>query len=250
MNIRNLRDIKGYKNAHGESLKENMIFRGGALDNISQAEGEKFRDEYEIGYVVDLRDDQEAQESPDIDISSIEHFHIPALANINDEDGAFDFGTMFKAEPSVDAVGAIHNYLVEGYRRMAFNNKAFHKIFDILLNEDKKLYYHCTAGKDRTGIATFLIMLALDFSEEEAIREYLLSNEYIDEFNKHLLANIKVDDEIKEAFRPILYVSREFIDETITAIKTRYDSYDEFLLAEYGIDSGKKKLLRSKYCVQ
>ena len=93
-------------------------------------------------------------------------------------------------------------------------------------------------------------MLALDFSEKEAIREYLLSNENIDEFNKNLLDTINVEDEIKEAFRHILYVSREFIDETITAIKTRYYSYDEFLLAEYGIDSGKKELLRSKYCVQ
>ena len=137
MNIRNIRDVKGYKNAHGESLKENMIFRGGALNNISQAGGEKFRYEYGIGYVVNLHDDQEAHESPDIHISGIEQFHIPALANIDDKDGAFDFGSMFKAEPSVDAVGAIHNYLMEGYRMMAFNNKAFQKNFDILLNEDK-----------------------------------------------------------------------------------------------------------------
>ena len=65
---------------------------------------------------------------------------------------------------------------------MPFNNKAFDKLFKLLLKNDGSVYYHCSAGKDRTDIATFLIMMALDMNEEDAINEYLLSNKYLKNF--------------------------------------------------------------------
>ena len=46
--------------------------------------------------------------------------------------------------------------------------------------------YKRQAGKDRTGVAGFLIMIALGMSEEDAIQEYLLSNIYLKESNDEL----------------------------------------------------------------
>src|SRR6185436_18564468 len=38
--------------------------------------------------------------------------------------------------------------------------------------------FHCTAGKDRTGYAAALVLLALDVPRETAMRDYLLTNTY------------------------------------------------------------------------
>lgn len=80
---------------------------------------------------------------------------------------------------------------------MPFNNKAFDKLFKLLLKNDGSVYYHCSAGKDRTGIATFLIMMALDMNEEDAINEYLLSNKYLKNFIDNFIWNIMYQKNFK-----------------------------------------------------
>lgn len=62
---------------------------------------------------------------------------------------------------------------------MAFENPAYRRLFELLLRNDGNLYFHCTAGKDRTGVAGFLIMMALGMDEKDAVNEYLLSNQYL-----------------------------------------------------------------------
>ena len=37
MNIRNFRDISGYRNRNGKVMKKNMIFRGGALNHMTKS---------------------------------------------------------------------------------------------------------------------------------------------------------------------------------------------------------------------
>ena len=62
---------------------------------------------------------------------------------------------------------------------MAFESPAYRRLFELLLRNDGNLYFHCTAGKDRTGVAGFLIMMALGMDEKAAVNEYLLSNQYL-----------------------------------------------------------------------
>ena len=52
---------------------------------------------------------------------------------------------------------------------MAFDNPAYHRLFELLLRDEGHIYFHCSAGKDRTGVSAFLIMIALGMSEEDAI---------------------------------------------------------------------------------
>ena len=62
---------------------------------------------------------------------------------------------------------------------MAFENPAYRRLFELLLRNDGNLYFHCTACNDRTGVAGFLIMMALGMDEKDAVNEYLLSNQYL-----------------------------------------------------------------------
>lgn len=62
---------------------------------------------------------------------------------------------------------------------MAFDNPVYQRLFALLLQNDGNLYFHCTAGKDRTGGDGFLIMMALGMDEKDAVKEYLLSNQYL-----------------------------------------------------------------------
>ena len=131
---------------------------------------------------------------------------------------------------------------------MAFANPAYQRLFDLLLQDDGNLYFHCTAGKDRTGVAGFLIMMALGVEEEDAIQEYLLSNTYLKQRDDEFAMLLNSSEEKKQLFAPLLGVQEEFIRLTIRSIKEAYTSYDEFFLREYKLDQEKRNRLAELYC--
>ncbi|UKI49286.1 MAG: tyrosine-protein phosphatase [Clostridium sp.] len=51
--------------------------------------------------------------------------------------------------------------------------------------------WHCSAGKDRAGIATMYVLLALGVEKEEIINNYLKTNEYLIDENKIIVDNVK-----------------------------------------------------------
>ena len=64
------------------------------------------------------------------------------------------------------------------YKQMPFGNPAYHELFRLLEEHRVPLLFHCTCGKDRTGIAAMLVLLALGVSREDAIADYMLTNVY------------------------------------------------------------------------
>lgn len=56
----------------------------------------------------------------------------------------------------------------------------YRKLFSLLQNEENiPLMFHCSAGKDRTGMAAALVLSSLGVDEETILDDYLLSNFYL-----------------------------------------------------------------------
>ncbi|MBC8931267.1 tyrosine/lipid phosphatase LipA, partial [Escherichia coli] len=63
--------------------------------------------------------------------------------------------------------------------------QAYKDFFDILLaNQDGSVLWHCTAGKDRAGFGTALVLSALGVDKNTVIDDYMLSNKYRADENK------------------------------------------------------------------
>lgn len=59
---------------------------------------------------------------------------------------------------------------------MLFGNKAFKELFRALEAGETPILFHCSAGKDRTGVAAMLILLALGASDETICADYERTN--------------------------------------------------------------------------
>lgn len=246
--IHNFRDISGYTNRDGKTMKKNMIFRGGAVTNLSKEECDYFENQLGIKYVLDFRDKMEADLNKDQVFGDIVYERIGALKVEVHDDNGFDIASIMKTGMNADSFKMIIEYLKEGYSKMPLDNDAYRKLFELLLRNDGHVYFHCTAGKDRTGVAGFLIMMALGMSEEDAICEYMKSNECLKDVNDSLAKQLNISDEYKEMCMPLLGVSEEFILMSIKSIKDKYESYDEFFEKEYGLDKEKRDGLVKIYC--
>lgn len=248
MNIRNFRDISGYKNTEGKVMEKNMIFRGGALDRITQEQANYFENTLAIRHILDFRDDIEVKLAKDYQFNHIDYEQISALRAERHNDNGFDFEKFVKNNRDVKQFKHIIEYLKEGYKTMPFDNPAYIRLFELLLKNDGNVYFHCTAGKDRTGVAGFLIMMALGMEEEDAIKEYLLSNKYLRQGGDSLSKQLNIPEEYKKMYEPLLYVQEDLIQLTISSIKEKYNNYDEFFEREYQLDWNKRNRLIEIYC--
>lgn len=248
LKIKNFRDVSGYKNKYGETMKRNCIFRGGPLDRITPEMAAYMEEELGIRYILDYRDEQEAKLAEDVKFPNALWERIPALRVKQAEKEGFDFGAMMQGEMTAEKLDFMGDYIREGYKGMAFDNPAYHRVFELLLRNDGHIYFHCSAGKDRTGVCAFLIMMALGMDEEDGVKEYLLSNEYLHAENEALFEMLHVPEEGRKKCEVLLYVQEENLRCTIASIKEKYQDYDEFLEKEYGIDEAKREQLRAMYC--
>ncbi len=143
--IRNFRAVEGYENRYGERMKTGLLFRGGSLDRITEADAAYLREICGIRAVLDLRDKEEAEDHPDQRIHGISYERIGALQVREAKTAGFDFGSLLKGSMDAQKLVLLKGYLRQGYETMAFSNPAYVRLFELLLETEGHVYFHCTA---------------------------------------------------------------------------------------------------------
>lgn len=108
--------------------------------------------------------------------------------------------------------------------------KEFQEFFSILQNEENcSVIYHCTAGKDRTGIATALILESLNVDCNTIESDYLLSNKFL---AKKYAAYIEQNPTLAEIF----LVQAEYLQDAFEQIRKTYYSVEDYLSDKLKVD--------------
>ncbi|WP_317766660.1 tyrosine-protein phosphatase [Pediococcus ethanolidurans] len=177
----NFRELGGYPTKDGKTIKWQKILRSGYLSVLTKKDQNYLLD-YGLRYVVDLRSDYEITRNPDPRMTDVQQ--IPASVYPFSNRPSTSFSQFFKRLFHKDAVKK-PSALSDPYELMVLDSHAqgaFRKLFQALLkNEEpnKAVLFHCAAGKDRTGIAAFLILSALGVDQKTIEEDYLLSNKVL-----------------------------------------------------------------------
>ncbi len=175
--VKNLRDLGGIKTADGRRLRRNLIYRSGHLCKIPSEEASRLRDRLALCTVIDLRTPDELSHKQDNIPEGVEYLHLPPLTN--EENPAV---TRETANAVLDRImaydGGAKSYLSDKYRRMIRNEQALASWRSLIdkLKERRPVLFHCSQGKDRTGVAAAVILLALGVGREEIMRDFMLTN--------------------------------------------------------------------------
>ncbi|WP_063510299.1 tyrosine-protein phosphatase, partial [Pediococcus damnosus] len=176
----NFRELGGYSTKDGKTIKWQKLLRSGYLSVLTK-EDKHYLSDYGLRYDVDLRSDYEISRNPDP--------HIPEMVQVTAS--IYPFTTQ---QPSSIKRWLKHLFhkethepsmLSDPYQLMVLDNHAqtaFKKLFQVLLKNDQpdeSVVFHCSAGKDRTGIAAFLVLSALGVPQETIENDYLLSNQVL-----------------------------------------------------------------------
>ena len=175
--LNNTRDLGDLLAAGEPRIARGRLLRSGALWSASARDLSVLREECGVHTVVDLRTQVEAENQPDPALPGCVTLYLPVL------DDSF-FGI---ARDSYSVEAWFNMFLTSGeapadvfaamYRRIVFSERSiglWRRFFVCLLqNERGAVLWHCSAGKDRAGLAAVLLLSALGFSEQAAIFDYL-----------------------------------------------------------------------------
>lgn len=246
--IINFRDIGGYKNKHGRTIKKGKLFRSGELYKISEEDKTKLVEDIGLKTIVDFRSSVEIKEKPDDSIDGAKHIHIDIMGDSKGRTSSFEDmlaspltadETMFNVYDDLIATSSS----LEGYRRF----------FNILLEENSTpLVFHCFAGKDRTGFAAAIIMEILEVPRETIYEDYLKTNEYRKEANdaeRIILSKQGWSEEELDKAIEMLYVKKEYLDEGYRLLDAEYGGVKNYITEHLGLSNEDIKKFQSLYLV-
>lgn len=258
--VGNARELGGFT-ADGRSIKHGLLLRTASLSDISAEDAMTMSDTYKLSVIVDLRMDKERQLRPDPVIAAAANHFLPVMDLKDFPDLGSDFARIL-ADSHGDRIELMKAAFNSGYFGEDFyvrlimserGKQAFRGLFDCLLNlpDDRSILFHCTDGKDRTGLASMLILTALGADRETIMEDYMLTNIFNKEKLDRVSAGLEKMD-ITPEFREIALfgsgaVYENYMLNALKALDENYGSPAGFIKEELGIGQDECQILQKKF---
>jgi HAD superfamily hydrolase (TIGR01549 family) len=154
----NTRDLGGHLCNNGETTKYNRIIRSDK-QNYPSARDIEFLTKNGITTIIDLREEKSVKSSPSafINREGFTYFNFPI------EEGS-------QVPESIEAVP-------ESYMEIAAS-PMLKSVFTTMAEADTGVMFNCSAGKDRSGVVTAILLMLCDVQQEEIVADYMLTKEY------------------------------------------------------------------------
>jgi len=241
----NFRDFGGYRSADGRQVKWGFLFRSGQLSSLSDQDVELLAS---LG--LDLVCDFRRQEEQESDPSRLPRQRRPRVASLPIVPGS---NSRFFEEAGGDFTGrdAMFEFMVEINRDFAESQTAtYARMFrEILEVDDARFLVHCAAGKDRTGFAAAIILLALGVPREVVMRDYMLTARYFNPLREmdRLRRKYQMDHMDAASIMPMLEVHEDYLERALQVIEQNYDSVEAYLEEALGLGAIGLAELRARY---
>ena len=248
----NARDIGGYPMRGGNKVRSGVVYRADALANLDSGEQQRLVD-LGITRVIDFRSPTEVSQGQDRLPAGVQRTEYPVYDAQNDlyvmMSGLLAGGPQAQEEALGEGRGA--EYMRNYYRWLVTDATArsqFAAALRDIATEPGAVLYHCTAGKDRTGWLTAILMSALGVPEGQIYQDYLRSNDNLAAGNKALMDTLTQQGLVEDPtlWEPVLGVHRDFLNAAFDQVRRSFGSMDNFLGSGLGADNATLDALRTK----
>jgi protein-tyrosine phosphatase len=237
----NFRDLGGYATHDGRRVKRGQLFRSGVLADLSDDDLVVLEERIGIKTVVDLRSPEEVASRPNRLPRGAVAIEVPVT-----DVSMSPLAVAAKLE-SGNSEGLGPEMLLTGNRAFARELRAaFATMLQLAMDEQHRpMVFHCTAGKDRTGFASAIVLLALGVPKETVVDDYLFSNACLEERHADLLE--RVGDRVAERERLLafLQVRREYLEAGLDTITEDHGTIDDYLRDALTVNDEQRERFRS-----
>ncbi len=238
-NIENLRDLGGYRTEDGRQVRWGKLFRANELAGASTSDRQRLA-ALRIATICDLRTGMERDRRPTPDIAGAR-----SDAGCHGPD-VFDSDTLQQLAGEDGSVDAIEWEVVftDFFRQLPTRYASqFGTLFrDVLATgDDQAVLFHCTAGKDRTGVASALLLLALGVPEQTVLVDFQLSERYFTGKTLQESLDGRFGGEVPRA---LIAASPSYLQAALDGIRADHGSVDNYLTSVLGLSAEEIARLR------
>ena len=238
----NFRDIGGYPAANGRTVKWRQIFRSGYMSRIT---GDDVSALHALGIdtICDFRANAERSEHPTV-------WHDTTPTELWARDYDFSAGALAQHVARPDVVGAeVRESMLEIYRMLPFEQAdSYHELFDRIANGRIPLVFNCSAGKDRTRVASALLLSVLGVSRDDIEDDYMLTNETIDGLISYMESSKKYRNIVtirREHALPLLRAEREYLETSFHMVEEGHGTVENYMTDVLGISHAQQDAIRA-----
>jgi protein-tyrosine phosphatase len=230
----NFRDLGGYPGHDGRRIRWRRLFRSAHLGALTAADQATLAS-MQLAHVVDFRGTAERAAAPNRLPGVAEHSLAIEPTVVQHMDALVAAGRTLN--------GALVSELMCDLYRGLVRHQAdrFAELFERLLSAEAPLVFHCTAGKDRTGIAAALVLFALGVPRDVVRSDYLLTNQLF----QH--PPLPRNDTPPEALAVLWRVQDGFLDAALQVIDDEHGGVDRYLRGRLGLSDAALDALAARY---
>ena len=264
--IVNARDLGGYVMQDGRKLRDGVLIRTAHLADATDSDL-KYLSGLPVAKVIDFRKDEEKKGKADLMVPGAEYICLVIDASGNlvkqateDEKRLFTGHKQFDIKKFM--IMAAFNSMAQRIAREMYPNlffdpdcqKQFKQFFRLILETEKgAVLYHCTQGKDRTGIASALILAALGADMETIVADFDATNRVYEADVRRCCRNVRLmggkEAEI-ETVKAFLGANTDNFIKTLDRVDLQYGSMEAYLKDPIGLTNQDIITLRERYLVK
>lgn len=225
----NVRDIGGYRTRDGRITRWRTIFRADSLHRLPE-EAQNILLEHGVRTVIDLRRTDETEKAPNVfaTTTTVTYRHLSLMHDV-------------RPEPQN------RRSLIDVYRRILDERQEqVGEALRVLAHPDAPpAVIHCTAGKDRTGLITALLLGLAGVPEETIVEDYAQSSIYLDgSFWEDVRQRVIERGESWAAYEPLMRCLPDDMRTTLQYLADRYGGCEAYTRT-IGLDADHIETLRS-----
>jgi len=208
--VYNCRDIGGFLTHSNQVVRNNVFIRSDNLTDILPSEME-FLQNLGVQAVIDFRHQNEIDHAPDpfANHPVIDYHNIAILDH---------------AQFTLEDLNRIK--LSDLYISMSENKTFVKSVFDTLAHYDKAVLYHCTAGKDRTGVITALLYKLVGVPDIDIIADYEVSFTYL------VPKYAGRDENVSEMYQDLFSSKPETMETFLNYLNYKYPNIMDYFLSK------------------
>lgn len=243
--VMNFRDLGGIKTVDGKVIKKGIFFRSAMLNDATEEDIEYLKS-LNLKQVFDYRDDDEIilMKTNPYELLGVKHLNYPAYLNnkklLQLKKSSY-LSRLFQKVTLED--------IKDTYRYLPFENKGYKAMVEALKNGEVPIYQHCTAGKDRAGLGSALLLAILGASYEEILEDYMKSmqiKEYIEERIAGFIPKL-IRKRLLKRYEALFIVDKALLDTSVEAIIEKYGNMENYFLQEYNLTKEEITQIRERY---
>jgi protein-tyrosine phosphatase len=226
----NFRDLGGYHTQDGRRLRRGQFFRSDDLSELTDADLATLQG-LDLRSIIDLRSPRELKGKGDRLPAGSTYKHIRIYKR--EPLVEYFWAAFFQRHLLAAALGANYIELIET-RAQTFGT-AIRLLADL---KNLPLVYHCSAGKDRTGIVCALVLSLLGVPDETIVADYSLSNLGYEHYYSEFIASGQLEGwgVPYEEFQPLFVVQPDWMRNLLQHIYEKYGSAEKYLLQKAGLN--------------